>query len=257
MKRVNKTTSDKVKLLVTKRTIFGKKLASLRRGGKVPGNIFGPLFKSQSIAMLTKDFTNAYKVAKETAVIYLDFEKTEIPVLITHVQRHPVHDQVLHVDFRKIDLKKKVEAHVPVVTAGVSEAVSQKGGVLLHGTETLKVEALPSDMPQQIVVDISSLKELRQEIKVINLPKSPKYEIKEAPERVVISVVEHKEQSVTPETASAAPEITTAVPVEGAETTEGEAAPTAKEGDKEKAKPESDKKAPEPSKSPKKAEEKK
>ena len=232
MKKTPKKTSDKVLLTVTKRTVFGKKLASLRREGKIPANIFGPEYKSQSVAVDTKSFVNAYKVAKETAVVYLSLEKEEVPVLISFVQLHPVHNLIVHVDFRKVDLKKKVEAKVPVKTTGVSKAVSQKGGILLHATESLTVEALPADMPQEIVVDISTLKEFGNEIKVADLPKSTTYDIKEPAAHVLVSVIEHKEESITPETTSATPEITTAVPLEG-EVAASDATETAKkEGEK-------------------------
>lgn len=231
-------------LSVTTRTLFGKKLKKLRKEGQIPANIFGADFKSLSVSVPLKDFTAIYKIAKETGVVYIKHDKEEIPVLIGGVQRHPVNDLILHVDFRKIDLKKKVEAQVPVKTTGVSEAVSQKAGVLLYGTQSLTVESLPKDIPHEIVVDISSIKELGQEIKVGDLPKSTSYEIKEPADRVVVSVVEHKEQSVTPETTSAAPEITTAAPLEGeAATTEGTPTPT-KEGEKAQTAPQSDKKTP-------------
>ncbi len=208
--------SEKLTLQVQPRTVFGKKLRKLRHEGLIPANIFGPKFKSTSVSIQFKDFVKTYKVAKETGIVYLALDKESIPVLIKHVQRHPVTDGVLHVDFRKVDLKKKIQTEVPVKTTGVSEAVTQKAGVLLTLSETLLVEALPQDIPQAIEVDISSIKELGQEIKVADLSKSAVYEIKTPVEKVVVSVVQHKEESVTPETTATAPEVIGEVPVEGA-----------------------------------------
>ncbi len=225
--------SEKLVLKVTPRAIFGKKLKKMRHEGLVPANVFGPEFKSVSVSVPFKDFAKTYKTAKETGVIYLSLNKEEVPVLIKQVQRHPVTDDILHVDFRKVDLKKKIQTEVPVKTTGVSEAVAQKSGVLLTLSETLLVEALPQDIPQAIEVDISSIKELGQEIKVADLPKSTAYEIKTPVEKVVVSVVEHKEESVTPETTAAAPEVIGEAPVEGvpaegaAPTTEGAPVPAA------------------------------
>jgi len=211
-----KSSSEKLVLKVDPRTVFGKKLRKLRHGGVIPGNIFGPEFKSISVSTQFKDFVKVYKTAKETGIVYIALDKEEIPVLIKQVQRHPVNDSVLHVDFRKVDLKKKIQTEVPVKATGISEAVAQKGGVLLTLSETLLVEALPGDIPQQIDVDISSIKELGQEIKVSDLPKSAVYEIKTPVEKVVVSVVAHKEESITPETTAAAPEVIGEVPAEGA-----------------------------------------
>lgn len=211
-----KSTTEKLELKAQRRTVFGKKLKKLRHDGLVPANVFGPEFKSVSLSLPFKDFTKTYKTAKETGIVYLAFDKEEIPVLIKQVQRHPVSDTVLHVDFRKVDLKKKIQTEVPIKTVGVSEAVSQKSGVLLTLSENLLVEALPQDIPQAIDVDISSIKELGQEIKVADLSKSSAYEIKTPAEKVVVSVVEHKEESVTPETTTAAPEVIGKAPAEGA-----------------------------------------
>ncbi len=237
MAKTKTTSSEKLVLNVVPRTVFGKKLKKLRHGGVIPANVFGPEFKSVSVSIQFKDFAKTYKTAKETGIVYLTLDKEEIPVLIKQVQRHPVTDSVLHVDFRKVDLKKKIQTEVPVKTTGVSEAVTQKAGVLLNLSETLLVEALPQDIPQAIVVDISSIKELGQEIKVSDLTKSSAYEIKTPAEKVVISVVEHKEESITPETTAAAPEVIGEVSIEGAPAqgvapAEGEAGTKPAEGGK-------------------------
>ena len=200
---------EKTKLSAQIRTLTGKKAKKLRKQGLIPANIYGPEFKSTSISINFREFLNTYKIAKETGIVYLQLEKDEIPVLIKHIQKHPISDQILHVDFRKIDLKKKIETEVPVKVVGTSEAVSQKGGVLLNQSEFLLVEALPEDIPQEIEVDISSIKDIGQEIKVADLKKSDKYMIKTSPDKVVVSVIAHKEESVTPETTAAQPEVIT------------------------------------------------
>lgn len=222
MKQVAK--NEKFELVVKGRDIFGKQLKKLRRGGEVPGNIYGPGFKSTAVSVAVKDFSTIYRKAKETGVVYLQLGKEALPVLIRNVQRHPINNITLHVDFRKIDLAKKIETEVPIVAVGESEAVAQKAGVLLTQSDHLLVEALPTDIPNQIEVDISSLKEIDQSIKVADLPKSPQYEIKDDPEKIIVSVIAHKEESLEPETAPAeAPEVITAK--EGEEVPEGEAVP--------------------------------
>ncbi|MBI4008977.1 50S ribosomal protein L25 [Candidatus Roizmanbacteria bacterium] len=242
MTKTNKTSinsQDKLILTLTPRTIYGKKLKKIRKEGNIPSNIYGPDFKSQAVIVSFKDFAKVYKVVKETGVVYLQLDKQELPVLIKNIQYHPVNDHILHVDFRKIDLKQKIQTAVPVKIVGQSEAVVQKGGVLLTLSETLQVEALPSDIPKYIEVDISQLKEIKQEIKVSDLVKTERFEIKELTNKVIVSVVEHKEESITPETAqAAAPEVITAkpeegeVPAEGSVTSAPAGEPTAKAGAK-------------------------
>lgn len=224
-------------LQAAKRDLFGKKLKKLRREGTLPANIFGPDFESMSVSVNMKDFLKVYRTARETGVVTLEVDKKEIPTLIKHLQKHPVTDQILHVDFRKIDLSKKVLTDVPVKTVGVSEAVSIKGGVLLIQSDVLSVEALPTDIPASIEVDISTIKEIGGEIKVSDLPKSGKYEFKTDSAKVVVSVVAHKEESVTPDTVSTAPEVTTEKAAEADAEAEG-AAPAEKGGKPAEAKAE-------------------
>ncbi len=218
----------KLVLEVKSRQIFGKKLRKLRKEGVIPGNIFGTDFDSQSIMIDYKDFIKAYRTVHETGVIYLKLNNTEIPAMIRNLQKHPVNNSILHVDFRKIDLKTKIEIEVPIKIVGESTAVTQKGGVLLTLAESLMVEALPQEVPQHIEIDISLLTEIGQEIKVADLKKMDNYVIKEEPNKVIVSVVEHKEESVTPETAApAAPEVITEAEKEAKEgvATEGGAKP--------------------------------
>jgi large subunit ribosomal protein L25 len=225
MAKTKKTTKEKIELVAEPRDVFGKKLRNFRYKGLIPANIFGADFQSKAITITLANFTAAHKVAHETGVVYVKLGDEEIPTLIRTVQHHPVDNHILHVDFRKINLKQKIETTVPVEIVGESIAVNQLGGVLLTQTDHVTVEALPQNIPSTIQVDISKLTEVGTDIKVSDLPKSAEYEIKEDPEKVIISITEHKEESVTPETEAAQPEITTEkAPAEGEEVP-GEAEP--------------------------------
>lgn len=219
MKKTEKKETE-VKLEVQARTVLGKKVRKLRRDGLLPGNVFGSDFKSTAITVKYADFAHVYKIVHETGIVYLNLDNKDIPVLVQHIQRHPIDSSALHVDFRKIDLTKKIETEVPVRIVGTSDAVAHKGGVLLTQTNHLTVEALPQDFPAAIEVDVASLKELGTDIKVKDLPKNAAYTVTTDPEKVIVSVTAHKEESTVAETtAAAAPEVITAKP----EGEEGEA----------------------------------
>lgn len=210
MKKSEKNTNQ-VTLPVTERKVLGKKVKKLRKEGNLPANIFGTDYKSQAVTVKYTDFTHVYKIVHETGIVYLNLDKQEIPALVKHIQRHPLDSSILHIDFRKIDLTKKILTEVPVKIVGISEAVAQKGGVLLTQSTRLEVEALPQNIPAEIEVDISVIKDVGQDIKVSQLKKSSVYDIKTDPEKVVVSVTAHKEESVIAETtAAAAPEVLTA-----------------------------------------------
>jgi len=194
------TKKEKTILKAEIRQVFGKKVKNIRKKGLIPANIFGKDFKSQAITINAKEFYKVYKKVKETGVLYLEIENKNLPVLIASLQKHPVNNQILHVDFKKVDLTQKTQAEVPVEIVGQSPAVLEKGGVLLILTQSLLVEALPEEIPQSIKIDISNLNEIGQEIKVADLLTSASYKILAEKEKVIVSVITHKKENVMPET---------------------------------------------------------
>lgn len=233
MAKSTKSSGDKLFITAEKRETFGKKLRKMRHDGKIPANIYGPSFKSLSISLEGKDFNKVYRIAEETGIIYIKVDKQEVPALIKNVQIHPVSHLLLHIDFRKVDLAQKIETKVPIKIIGEAPAVKEKGGVLLTQTDEITVEALPQDIPHQVEIDISKMVEIGEEIKVADLGKSTKYDIKDDADKIIVSVIAHKEESLAPETTAAAPEVITEKPAEGEEG--AEAAP-AEEGKKEETK---------------------
>jgi large subunit ribosomal protein L25 len=151
------------------RTIVGKKVKTLRSKGQLPATIYGKTVKSASISVPNDAFKQVYENAGETGLIELTIDKTVHPVLVHNVQVDPVSDIPLHIEFHEVNLKEKVHANVPIEHIGESPAVAQKLGVLLSVLNEIEVEALPADLPEKITVDISSLAQVDQELKVSDL----------------------------------------------------------------------------------------
>lgn len=192
------------------RTTVGKKVKKLRKEGLLPTNVYGQAMKSIALQVDMKAFIELYKKAGETQVVTISVDgKEEIPTQIQNVQIHPLTRMPLHADFKKVDLKKKSETAVPIEIIGESEAVEKKHGELNIMIQELTVLALPTDIPQRIEIDISTLVEIGDEIKVGDIKTSGNYELVDEKEAVVVKVNEHVEQSTEPETDTAeAPEIT-------------------------------------------------
>lgn len=206
--------SHKMTLQAAVRDTLGKSVRIMRKEGKIPANIYGTNFESKAISVDAKEFYAIYKEAGETGVIYIEVDGKSYPTLVTDIQYDPTKGNFIHVDFRKVDLNKKIEAYVPFTFIGESIAVEQKNGVLLTQMDEVAVEALPADIPHEIQVDISPLQEIGDAITVAQLPTSDKYVVTADPELVIVSVTEHKEESVEPETVTEAPEITSEKPDE-------------------------------------------
>lgn len=205
-KKQQKEEKEKILLKAEPRTLTGKRVRNMRKEGKLPANIFGADIESQSITVDMLEFRHVYSKVKATGVVYVEVGSKSIPCLVRQVQYHPVTDNTLHVDFRKINMKQKTEAEVPINIVGESEAVKMHNGVLITQMGELTVEALPADIPSSIDIDISALKEIGDVIKVSDIAQEKGYTLQDDPETVIVMVTAHKEESVEPDTTTTVPE---------------------------------------------------
>lgn len=171
------------------RKTLGRKVKKLRREGILPGNVFGAKIKSFAIQVDEKEFAKVYKETGETGLIDLKVGSNATPVLVQNVQLDPVTDKPIHVDFRKVSLTQKVTADVPIELSGASQAEEQKIGILVQQMNEVEVEALPQDLPERIVLDVSGLTDVDQAITVkeLKLDRS-KLEVKADPEQIVVKI---------------------------------------------------------------------
>ena len=198
---------DRIVLNASLRKIFGKRTRSMRKDGFIPANIFGEKMEPLAISLDQKAFNETFKIAGETNVVYIAVDNKKIPTLISEIQIHPVSQSILHIDLRKIDLTHKIEAHVPIVLVGESEAVESKNGVILSQMDEVTIESLPEDIPDKIEVDISKLTEIGDIFRISDLVIEGSFVILDEPERAIVSIIEHKEEEIEPETVSEDPEI--------------------------------------------------
>lgn len=206
----------KITLKAEKRKVTGRKVKNLRKEGQIPANIYGKDVDSLSIQVGAKDLESVFKKAGETAIIDLAIGKEVRPVLVHNMQVHPVTDEVLHVDFRQVNLKEKVSANIPVELVGESPAQKSGIGTAVLLVKELEVEALPGDLPEKFEVDATTLTEVDQVVKISDLKyDKDKVEVKTDVESIVAKVEPPQKEEVV-----AAP-----VVEEGAEVKEGEEKP--------------------------------
>jgi len=161
-----KHAADKIKLEAAARSVTGAKVSSLRAQGTVPAVLYGRGIPSVSLQVPAKDLDRAYRQAGESTLVYVVVDGAEHPTIIKDVARHPVSGALQHADFYQVRLDEKVKAMVPVVFTGESPAVKELQGIFVRNVNELEVEALPTDLPHEIEVDISSLKELNSQLTV-------------------------------------------------------------------------------------------
>lgn len=158
-------------LKVAPRTVLGKNVRKLRRGGYIPANVFGHSIDSTAVQAEVMELVHLLKGMNRNEIINLNVEGESKPrtVVIRDVSRDPVTGHLLHVDFYQISMTVKMRAEVPVVLTGTSRAVTDLQGVLLQTVERVAVEALPGDIPSQFEVDVSRLDELESSLHVRDL----------------------------------------------------------------------------------------
>lgn len=213
-----------VQLEVDPRVVTGKKVKGLRRQGLLPAHLYGRDTESLALQAPTPAITNLLKTAGRNAIIDLKIngEGDVRPVVLRGVQRDPITDELVHIDFFQISLTEKLRADVPIMLVGESSAVTVFGGVLLQSLDHLTIEALPSDIPANIDVDISVLEELESALFVRDLDVPANIEVYMAPDQVVVKVSAPKiAAEIEAEEAAAAEEA--ALAAEGEEGVEGEA----------------------------------
>ena len=149
---------------LTLRAATGRELGSrssrrLRRDGRVPAVVYGrEVDETTSVDVDARELSAVLSTeAGLNALIMLEVEGTEILAVPREVQRHPVRGDIIHLDFVNISLTETIEAEVAIEIVGIPLGVSQDGGVMETVRNTVMIEALPSDIPASIELDVSDL----------------------------------------------------------------------------------------------------
>jgi large subunit ribosomal protein L25 len=215
------------KLDVRPRQVVGKKVAQLRRGGVLPGVVFGGRKDSAAVQTDLRSFERSYRRWGNTTLLSLEgLDGDAIPALIHGVARDTLTGRLLHVDFQRVSLTEKTHAEVPLRFVHESPAVKTLGAVLVHARDHVNVEAFPQDMPHAIEVDLSPLAEIDDALFIRDLvvDKTVVKIIDDPDELIVKAVPVHIEEE--PVAAAAVP-AEGEVPAEGAEAGAEGAAPAA------------------------------
>ncbi|MFC1787635.1 50S ribosomal protein L25 [Patescibacteria group bacterium] len=176
-------------LEATARKTIGRKNYQIRNVGKVPAVVYGAgLKESQNITIDRNAFVNLFKTAGESTIVDLKIDGQSYNVLIQAYQLDPVRDEVIHADFRAVDMNKPLEAEVKLIYVGEPAAVKALGGTLITPLETVTVKALPKDLVSQIEVDLESLKTFDDVIHIEDLNVPAGIEILDKPERTLAVV---------------------------------------------------------------------
>ncbi len=150
-----------LKLNAAKRDVFGKKTNALRKQGLTPIHVFGNGIESLALQCNSSELNKIILRGGTTRLIEIDIEKEKLPrnVFIREIQRNPISEQILHVDFYQFDKTEKMTAEIPILLVGEAPASNSKINMVEHQLTHIEIEALPHNIPRHIEVDISELEE--------------------------------------------------------------------------------------------------
>ena len=217
-------TTDRLHLAAEPRELVGKKVATLRRVGRLPAVVYGHGVSSENVSIDAHEFELLRRKAGQNALIDLSVDgKNARPVLVHDVQVHPVHRRPLHVDLFLVRMTEELTVDVPLVAIGTSNAVENLNGTLMHQLDSVRIRALPDHLPQSIEYSIESLVDFDVVVKVSDLTIPSDVTLLNDADEVVAKVLASRLQA---EAAAESAETAEAA-AEAAEGAEGEApAPT-------------------------------
>ena len=132
----------------------------MRRTGKAPGIVYGGSAKPTPIELDHNALFHALRnEAFHSSILTMKLDGAATRVLLRDVQMHPFRNEILHVDFQRVDENRKIHMKVPLhfVNGETSPAVKLSGAIISHVTPDLDVSCLPKDLPEFIEVDLSQL----------------------------------------------------------------------------------------------------
>lgn len=170
------------------------KLVDIRKNGMVPAVVYGARVENTTISVPSVDFEKVLRVVGESNTLTLELKDKKVEVLIHEIQRDPIKGFLVHVDFLAIDANKPIEVVVPIEFIGIAPAEKNGLGVLVKTLHEIEVEALPKDLPHSIEVDLITLENLDDQIRVEDI-KAPKgVTIKTNGEEVLAIIAAIKEE---------------------------------------------------------------
>jgi large subunit ribosomal protein L25 len=216
---------EQIELHAAKRDVLGKKVRFLRRQGITPVHVFGHGIESLALQCDTTSLQRVLDRSGQTRLINLkiDDEKSPRTVMAREVQQDILKGSLLHVDFYQVKMTEAIEVDVPIVLVGEAPALKEKENMLAQELNTLSIECLPANIPDSIEVDVSSLTEADQAIRVRDIVPGAGITILNDPEVMLVRIAVQRMEEEVPEAVEVAEEVAEAAEV-GEEAKPSEAA---------------------------------
>jgi len=171
----------------------------LRAAGSIPANVYGLDLAPYSVAVSARRIGEVLSLGTgQNTMLTLSIAGTDKSrdVMIRELQRDPVTNRVVHVDFVRIDTAKTLEVSVPVQLLGIPEGVKNEAGILDHVHREVLVACLPNAIPEHLDVDVSEL-HVNQHVSVSDLTVGEGVTLLDDPETIIATVSMSKAEVTT------------------------------------------------------------
>jgi large subunit ribosomal protein L25 len=193
--------SKRSTLKAAPRADFGSRNSRrMRRDGLVPGVVYSGGSEAQPFQVAERDVRGV--LSEGSALFDLEIEGSKaVPVVIKDEQHHPVRGSIQHLDLMQVKLDEAIQAEVVIELEGVETAPGVKGGgVLEHVTREITIEALPTEIPDNIVVDVSAM-EINDtlQLSVVTAPEGVTFVADDPEEVTIVTLSPPRVEEVAPE----------------------------------------------------------
>ncbi len=187
---------EKVVLKATKRTLTGKQVSQLRRQGLLPGVVYGYKMEPTPITMEAHSTGLILPKLTSSSIVTIDLEGKQIPALVRETQKNYIKNVYTHIDFQAVSLTEKIRTYVSLHFHGVAPAIKDFQAAVVTNMEEIEVEALPTDLPERIEVDLGGLANLGDAVHVRDLVLGDKVTVLTDGDEVIVVATATKDESL-------------------------------------------------------------
>ena len=190
--------ADRPALAAERRTVTGKAVARLRKEGRLPGVVYGHGTESEPVTVDAHEFELLRRHAGASTLVDLRVANgTSRPVLVQSVQVNPVSRRPIHVDLFAVRMTEELTVEVQLIGQGIAPA-TEAGGTLMHPVSSVRVRALPGNLPDVLTYDLASLVDYDAAITVGDLTAPDGVTIQAEPTEVIARVLPPRVEEAEP-----------------------------------------------------------
>ena len=147
-----------IPISIERRHDVGKGFARrTRMAGRIPGVVYGPEIDPISVAVEERAFRASMKTATSSSILNLNLDGKETKAVVRDMQRDPITNRVIHVDFHAISMNRPINVSIPIHFTGTPIGVKVDGGIMQTTMRELDISCLPANIPDQVEIDVSEL----------------------------------------------------------------------------------------------------